>query len=50
MKPFSSSKIQQFILTPGTEAKYKKINEEFDLMMRKNRLNPTSVSLGMKAI
>ncbi|CAB4021852.1 myocyte-specific enhancer factor 2A-like isoform X1, partial [Paramuricea clavata] len=33
---------KQFILTPGTEAKYKKINEEFDLMMRKNRLNPTS--------
>jgi hypothetical protein len=31
-------------LTPGTEAKYKKINEEFDLMMRKNRLNPGAVS------
>lgn len=29
----------QYVLTPRTEAKYSKINEEFDLMMQRNQLN-----------
>jgi MADS-box transcription enhancer factor 2A len=29
----------QYVLTPRTEAKYHKINEEFDLMLQRNQLN-----------
>uniref|UniRef100_A0A4D5RA05 Myocyte-specific enhancer factor 2 n=1 Tax=Scolopendra viridis TaxID=118503 RepID=A0A4D5RA05_SCOVI len=32
----------QYVLTPRTEAKYNKINEEFDLMMQRNHLNSGS--------
>lgn len=29
---------QQYVLTPRTEEKYNKINEEFDLMIRNNNV------------
>ena len=35
--------MQQFVLTPRTEEKYNKINDEFDQMMKKNLLQPVSV-------
>ena len=34
-----------FTLTPRTEAKYNKIDEEFHLMMQRNQLNGGRVSL-----
>ena len=34
---------QQFVLTPRTEEKYNKINQEFDQMMKKNLLQPVSL-------
>lgn len=34
--------LQQFVLTPRTEEKYNKINQEFDQMMKKNLLHPVS--------
>jgi len=35
--------LQQFVLTPRTEEKYNKINDEFDQMMKKNLLQPVSI-------
>jgi len=35
--------LQQFVLTPRTEEKYNKINQEFDQMMKKNLLHPVSI-------
>uniref|UniRef100_T1JLN7 MADS-box domain-containing protein n=1 Tax=Strigamia maritima TaxID=126957 RepID=T1JLN7_STRMM len=37
----------QYVLTPRTEAKYNKINEEFDLMMQRNQLSAGSRSASM---
>lgn len=34
----------QYVLTPRTEAKYNKINEEFEIMMQRNQLNNGSRS------
>lgn len=35
---------KQFVLTPRTEEKYNKINQEFDQMMKKNLLHPQQTS------
>ncbi|XP_020621820.1 myocyte-specific enhancer factor 2C-like isoform X2 [Orbicella faveolata] len=37
---------KQFVLTPRTEEKYNKINDEFDQMMKKNLLQPQSTTTG----
>lgn len=37
---------KQFVLTPRTEEKYNKINQEFDQMMKKNLLHPQQSSSG----
>ena len=34
---------QEFTLTPRTEAKYNKIDEEFHLMMQRNQVNGARV-------
>ncbi len=36
---------QQFVLTPRTEEKYQKINNDFAMMMERNNLNRVNVSL-----
>ena len=35
--------VQEFTLTPRTEAKYNKIDEEFHLMMQRNQVNGVRV-------
>lgn len=42
--PLSFFDLQQFVLTPRTEEKYNKINQEFDQMMKKNLLQPVSLT------
>lgn len=42
--PLSFFVLQQFVLTPRTEEKYNKINQEFDQMMKKNLLQPVSLT------
>jgi len=38
ISPDSPEPDQEYVLTPRTEAKYSKINEEFDLMMQRNQM------------
>ena len=38
---------QEFTLTPRTEAKYNKIDEEFHLMMQRNQVNGVRVNMTM---
>lgn len=37
----------EYQLTPRTEAKYNKIDEEFQMMMQRNQLNGSRVSLNL---
>ena len=41
---------QEFTLTPRTEAKYNKIDEEFHLMMQRNQVNGVRVMMMMTMI
>ena len=41
---------QEFTLTPRTEAKYNKIDEEFHLMMQRNQVNGVRVIIMMMKI
>ena len=38
---------KEFTLTPRTEAKYNKIDEEFHLMMQRNQVNGARVAMMM---
>ena len=42
--PESGDNDSEYQLTPRTEAKYNKIDEEFQLMMQRNQLNGSRVS------
>lgn len=42
--PDSPDPEQEYNLTPRTEAKYNKIDEEFTLMMQRNQINGSRVS------
>ena len=42
--PSSSSFSQQFLLTPHTQAHFRKIDEEFDHMLRHNQMQAMPVS------
>lgn len=47
MSPDSPEAEQEYNLTPRTEAKYSKIDEEFQMMMQRNQLNGTRVGVGV---
>ncbi|CAK1544478.1 unnamed protein product [Leptosia nina] len=47
MSPDSPEAEPEYNLTPRTEAKYSKIDEEFQMMMQRNQLNGRSVGVGV---
>ncbi|CAB3239715.1 unnamed protein product [Arctia plantaginis] len=47
MSPDSPEAEPEYNLTPRTEAKYSKIDEEFQMMMQRNQLNGSRVSVGV---
>lgn len=47
MSPDSPEAEPEYNLTPRTEAKYSKIDEEFQMMMQRNQLNGNRVSVGV---
>lgn len=46
MSPDSPEQEPEYNLTPRTEAKYSKIDEEFQMMMQRNQLNGSRVGVG----
>lgn len=46
MSPDSPEAEPEYSLTPRTEAKYSKIDEEFQMMMQRNQLNGSRVGVG----
>ena len=47
MSPDSPEAEPEYNLTPRTEAKYSKIDEEFQMMMQRNQLNGSRVGVGV---
>lgn len=47
MSPDSPEAEPEYSLTPRTEAKYSKIDEEFQMMMQRNQLNGSRVGVGV---
>lgn len=47
MSPDSPEAEPEYNLTPRTEAKYSKIDEEFQIMMQRNQLNGSRVGVGV---
>lgn len=47
MSPDSPEAEQEYNLTPRTEAKYSKIDEEFQMMMQRSQLNGSRVGVGV---
>ena len=45
MRVQNLTKEQQFVLTPRTEEKYQKINQDFAMMMERNNINRVNVRI-----